>query len=191
VVLYSLHLTNWLDPLSLPAYQFSHNPLYCWRVHDCQVQWKIELFLYFVQEKKKDLCQFVNEAKCSSLFLQLIIFFPVSVKIEKRSLFHLICRRFIDRGVSFLGFGVCVSCMLYFYNQTIPMGTARLTSVSSQDSGFTSQDTLFLRPATPTSLNIRRKVQSFTSCVKLHGFPTPNHCMQLADPSKSSHYKYS
>ncbi|XP_056003520.1 protein MTSS 1-like isoform X4 [Ostrea edulis] len=41
--------------------------------------------------------------------------------------------------------------------QTIPMGTARLTSVSSQDSGFTSQDTLFLRPATPTSLNIRRK----------------------------------
>lgn len=49
------------------------------------------------------------------------------------------------------------------------MGTARLTSVSSQDSGFTSQDTLFLRPATPTSLNIRRKVQSITSCVKLHG----------------------
>ncbi|XP_056003572.1 protein MTSS 1-like isoform X19 [Ostrea edulis] len=28
---------------------------------------------------------------------------------------------------------------------------------SAQDSGFTSQDTLFLRPATPTSLNIRRK----------------------------------
>nr|XP_034336581.1 protein MTSS 1 isoform X9 [Crassostrea gigas] len=41
--------------------------------------------------------------------------------------------------------------------QTIPMGTARLTSVSSQDSGFTSQDTLFLRPATPTSLKIRQK----------------------------------
>lgn len=37
------------------------------------------------------------------------------------------------------------------------MGTARLTSVSSQDSGFTSQDTLFLRPATPTSLKIRQK----------------------------------
>lgn len=30
----------------------------------------------------------------------------------------------------------------------------RLTSVSSQDSGFTSQDTLFLRPMTPSSLNI-------------------------------------
>ncbi|XP_078337590.1 protein MTSS 2-like isoform X4 [Crassostrea virginica] len=41
--------------------------------------------------------------------------------------------------------------------QTLPMGTARLTSVSSQDSGFTSQDTLFLRPATPTSLKIRQK----------------------------------
>ncbi|XP_021359519.1 metastasis suppressor protein 1-like isoform X2 [Mizuhopecten yessoensis] len=34
----------------------------------------------------------------------------------------------------------------------------RLTSVSSQDSGFTSQDTLFLRPATPNSLSIRQKV---------------------------------
>lgn len=45
------------------------------------------------------------------------------------------------------------------------MGTARLTSVSSQDSGFTSQDTLFLRPATPTSLKIRQKVQSIISCV--------------------------
>nr|XP_011441779.2 protein MTSS 1 isoform X8 [Crassostrea gigas] len=43
------------------------------------------------------------------------------------------------------------------FRLTIPMGTARLTSVSSQDSGFTSQDTLFLRPATPTSLKIRQK----------------------------------
>ncbi|KAL4234255.1 Metastasis suppressor protein 1 [Mactra antiquata] len=31
----------------------------------------------------------------------------------------------------------------------------RLTSVSSQDSGFTSQDTLFLRPTTPSSLNLK------------------------------------
>ncbi|XP_052231053.1 uncharacterized protein LOC127844679 isoform X4 [Dreissena polymorpha] len=30
----------------------------------------------------------------------------------------------------------------------------RLTSVSSQDSGFTSQDTLFLRPTTPSSLSL-------------------------------------
>ncbi|XP_056003610.1 protein MTSS 1-like isoform X26 [Ostrea edulis] len=49
------------------------------------------------------------------------------------------------------------SSSVWNFSQTIPMGTARLTSVSSQDSGFTSQDTLFLRPATPTSLNIRRK----------------------------------
>ncbi|XP_076470702.1 uncharacterized protein LOC143300712 isoform X3 [Babylonia areolata] len=35
-----------------------------------------------------------------------------------------------------------------------PLCTDRLTSVSSQDSGFTSQDTLFLRPATPQSLNL-------------------------------------
>ena len=42
--------------------------------------------------------------------------------------------------------------------QQLPMGgTIRLQSVSSQDSGFTSQDTLFQRPATPTSLNIRQK----------------------------------
>ncbi|XP_060566052.1 protein MTSS 2-like isoform X2 [Ruditapes philippinarum] len=31
----------------------------------------------------------------------------------------------------------------------------RLTSVSSQDSGFTSQDTLFLRPTTPSSLSLQ------------------------------------
>ncbi|XP_033754842.1 protein MTSS 1-like isoform X3 [Pecten maximus] len=36
-------------------------------------------------------------------------------------------------------------------------GVVRLTSVSSQDSGFTSQDTLFLRPTTPNSLSIRHK----------------------------------
>ncbi|XP_060071624.1 protein MTSS 2-like isoform X2 [Ylistrum balloti] len=36
-------------------------------------------------------------------------------------------------------------------------GIVRLTSVSSQDSGFTSQDTLFLRPTTPNSLSIRQK----------------------------------
>ncbi|XP_069113554.1 protein MTSS 2-like isoform X2 [Argopecten irradians] len=36
-------------------------------------------------------------------------------------------------------------------------GVVRLTSVSSQDSGFTSQDTLFLRPTTPNSLSIRQK----------------------------------
>lgn len=41
--------------------------------------------------------------------------------------------------------------------QQPPMGTIRLQSVSSQDSGFTSQDTLFQRPATPSSLNIRQK----------------------------------
>ncbi|XP_025115085.1 MTSS1-like protein isoform X4 [Pomacea canaliculata] len=35
-----------------------------------------------------------------------------------------------------------------------PMGTERLTSVSSQDSGFTSQDMLFLRPTTPQSLSL-------------------------------------
>ncbi|XP_071172981.1 protein MTSS 1-like isoform X9 [Mytilus edulis] len=41
--------------------------------------------------------------------------------------------------------------------QQFPMGTIRLQSVSSQDSGFTSQDTLFQRPVTPSSLNIRQK----------------------------------
>ncbi|KAK3086144.1 hypothetical protein FSP39_014225 [Pinctada imbricata] len=41
--------------------------------------------------------------------------------------------------------------------QQLPVGAARLTSVSSQDSGFTSQDTLFLRPATPSSLKIKKK----------------------------------
>ncbi|VDI65925.1 metastasis suppressor protein 1 [Mytilus galloprovincialis] len=41
--------------------------------------------------------------------------------------------------------------------QQFPMGTIRLQSVSSQDSGFTSQDTLFQRPVTPSSLNIRHK----------------------------------
>ncbi|GFO34758.1 metastasis suppressor protein 1 [Plakobranchus ocellatus] len=35
-----------------------------------------------------------------------------------------------------------------------PAGAIRLTSVSSQDSGFTSQDTLFLRPHTPQSLSL-------------------------------------
>ncbi|KAK6983699.1 metastasis suppressor protein 1-like isoform X6, partial [Biomphalaria glabrata] len=35
-----------------------------------------------------------------------------------------------------------------------PPGAIRLTSVSSQDSGFTSQDTLFLRPVTPQSLSL-------------------------------------
>ncbi|CAL1546265.1 unnamed protein product [Lymnaea stagnalis] len=35
-----------------------------------------------------------------------------------------------------------------------PPGAIRLTSVSSQDSGFTSQDTLFLCPMTPQSLNL-------------------------------------
>ncbi|KAK6185083.1 hypothetical protein SNE40_007400 [Patella caerulea] len=39
-------------------------------------------------------------------------------------------------------------------SQHLPVGTIRLTSVSSQDSGFTSQDTLFLRPTTPQSLNL-------------------------------------
>ncbi|KAK3745806.1 hypothetical protein RRG08_030679 [Elysia crispata] len=36
----------------------------------------------------------------------------------------------------------------------LPPGAIRLTSVSSQDSGFTSQDTLFLRPNTPQSLSL-------------------------------------
>lgn len=56
------------------------------------------------------------------------------------------------------------------------MGTARLTSVSSQDSGFTSQDTLFLRPATPTSLKIRQKVQSIIPvCKASRSTPPPLH----------------
>ena len=33
----------------------------------------------------------------------------------------------------------------------------RLSSVSSQDSGFTSQDTLFLKPITPPLLQYDRK----------------------------------
>ncbi|CAH1779343.1 unnamed protein product [Owenia fusiformis] len=36
-------------------------------------------------------------------------------------------------------------------------GTTRLSSVSSQDSGFTSQDTLFLKPATPPPLDLMRQ----------------------------------
>ncbi|GFR82721.1 metastasis suppressor protein 1 [Elysia marginata] len=39
-------------------------------------------------------------------------------------------------------------------SQQLPPGALRLTSVSSQDSGFTSQDTLFLRPNTPQSLSL-------------------------------------
>ncbi|XP_076449389.1 uncharacterized protein LOC143285839 [Babylonia areolata] len=38
----------------------------------------------------------------------------------------------------------------------LPLGVERLTSVSSQDSGFTSQDTLFVRPTTPLSLNLHQ-----------------------------------
>ncbi|WAR13604.1 MTSS1-like protein [Mya arenaria] len=39
----------------------------------------------------------------------------------------------------------------------------RLTSVSSQDSGFTSQDTLFLRPTTPSSLSLHTQQPAETS----------------------------
>lgn len=42
--------------------------------------------------------------------------------------------------------------------QPLALQGLRLTSVSSQDSGFTSQDTLFLRPTTPSSLNIQSQV---------------------------------
>ncbi|XP_064640276.1 protein MTSS 2-like isoform X8 [Lineus longissimus] len=38
-----------------------------------------------------------------------------------------------------------------------PPGSVRLASVSSQDSGFTSQDTLFLRPPSPSMLNFKRQ----------------------------------
>ena len=48
----------------------------------------------------------------------------------------------------------CVCFVLSLARQQPMAGTLRLNSVSSQDSGFTSQDTLFLRPATPQSLNI-------------------------------------
>lgn len=44
----------------------------------------------------------------------------------------------------------------------------RLTSVSSQDSGFTSQDTLFLRPTTPSSLNLNTQV--ILSCTSCHDY---------------------
>ncbi|XP_023933421.1 MTSS1-like protein [Lingula anatina] len=37
-------------------------------------------------------------------------------------------------------------------------GTMRLSSVSSQDSGFTSQDTLFLKPLTPPAPDFKRQV---------------------------------
>ncbi|XP_045194003.2 protein MTSS 2-like isoform X2 [Mercenaria mercenaria] len=39
----------------------------------------------------------------------------------------------------------------------------RLTSVSSQDSGFTSQDTLFLRPTTPSSLSLQTQTADSNS----------------------------
>ena len=39
-------------------------------------------------------------------------------------------------------------------SQSNALGPMRLSSISSQDSGFTSQDTLFLpRPASPSSRN--------------------------------------
>ncbi|KAL8558627.1 hypothetical protein ACOMHN_058186 [Nucella lapillus] len=38
----------------------------------------------------------------------------------------------------------------------LPLGVERLTSVSSQDSGFTSQDTLFVRSTTPLSLSLHQ-----------------------------------
>ncbi|KFM74649.1 hypothetical protein X975_18734, partial [Stegodyphus mimosarum] len=39
-----------------------------------------------------------------------------------------------------------------------PSGTFRLSSVSSQDSGFTSQDTLFTRLPTPPPLELTDQV---------------------------------
>ncbi len=41
----------------------------------------------------------------------------------------------------------------------------RLSSISSQDSGFTSQDTLFMRPNSPSN---RSKVNSLSHLIKVH-----------------------
>ncbi|KAL3860566.1 hypothetical protein ACJMK2_010677 [Sinanodonta woodiana] len=54
--------------------------------------------------------------------------------------------------------------------QPFPLGSIRLTSVSSQDSGFTSQDTLFMRPTTPSSLTL----QSQNSDNASRGTDTPD-----------------
>ncbi|GAB6033579.1 hypothetical protein CHUAL_013582 [Chamberlinius hualienensis] len=51
--------------------------------------------------------------------------------------------------------------------QPLMMGTLRLTSVSSQDSGFTSQDTLFVRPRTPPQLE--RPLSHTTGQGDIHG----------------------
>lgn len=66
-------------------------------------------------------------------------------------------------------------CLVFSWQQ-FPMGTIRLQSVSSQDSGFTSQDTLFQRPVTPSSLNIRHKVGTNVTSPKLHNIVLS--CMQ-------------
>ncbi|KAK2147838.1 hypothetical protein LSH36_532g06001 [Paralvinella palmiformis] len=43
------------------------------------------------------------------------------------------------------------------YQPLPPSATIRLSSISSQDSGFTSQDALYLRPPSPSLLDFRRK----------------------------------
>ena len=50
------------------------------------------------------------------------------------------------------------NCRHILFQQPLQLQGLRLTSVSSQDSGFTSQDTLFLRPMTPSSLSIQMQV---------------------------------
>ncbi|KAL5021786.1 hypothetical protein ScPMuIL_000941 [Solemya velum] len=62
------------------------------------------------------------------------------------------------------------------------VGTLRLTSVSSQDSGFTSQDTLFHRPATPSSLSLQIK-NSNSDCST--GTETPETDSTPSTPSEN------
>ncbi|XP_067651224.1 protein MTSS 1-like isoform X4 [Haliotis asinina] len=74
-------------------------------------------------------------------------------------------------------------------SQQPTVGTQRLMSVSSQDSGFTSQDTLFLRPTTPLSLNLPQnsdKDSTSTGTPDVDSTPTTPSEHYPATPSASS-----
>ncbi|XP_036362800.1 protein MTSS 1 isoform X30 [Octopus sinensis] len=72
-------------------------------------------------------------------------------------------------------------------NLQLPLpGSVRLTSVSSQDSGFTSQDALFLRSTTPPFLHLRQTTDSASTGVDNRGIDSNASTPSENPPSTSS-----